>query len=182
MNLEDLIVSTISDAKPMIILALCVIVLFVIVASLVEVRCRYSGHRSGNVPVPNREEQDQGGIDLDEWSKAHTPESVPDRRPWFFKTVMGRGLEETSGKRSRKEIMAEDIDKVERARLARKAIIDHMDCDDCTEDYVFLLRQGGREFGMGLTTVLSMLAFAEHEGAVPPLSTEWWIKVSRRYQ
>ena len=77
---------------------------------------------------------------------------------------------------------AEDIDKVERARLARKAIIDHMDCDDCTEDYVFLLRQGGREFGMGLTTVLSMLAFAEHEGAVPPLSTEWWIKVSRRYQ
>lgn len=58
----------------------------------------------------------------------------------------------------------------------------HMDCDDCTEDYVFLLRQGGREFGMGLTTVLSMLAFAEHEGAVPPLSTEWWIKVSRRYQ
>ena len=74
--------------------------------------------------------------------------------------------------------MAEDIDKVERARLARKAIIDHMDCDDCTEDYVFLLRQGGREFGMGLTTVLSMLAFAEHEGAVPPLSTEWWIKVS----
>lgn len=78
--------------------------------------------------------------------------------------------------------MAEDIDKVERARLARKAIIDHMDCDDCTEDYVFLLRQGGREFGMGLTTVLSILAFAEHEGAVPPLSTEWWIKVSRRYQ
>ena len=51
--------------------------------------------------------------------------------------------------------MTEDVDKVERARLARKAIIDHMDCDDCTEDYVFLLQQGGREFGMGLTTVLS---------------------------
>ena len=77
--------------------------------------------------------------------------------------------------------MTEDIDKVERARLARKAIIDHMDCDDCTEDYVFLLRQGGREFGMGLTTVLSMLAFAEHEGAVPPLPPEWWVRVSNRY-
>lgn len=36
MNLEDLIVSTISDAKPMMILALCTIVLFVIVASLIE--------------------------------------------------------------------------------------------------------------------------------------------------
>ena len=69
--------------------------------------------------------------------------------------------------------MAEDIDKVERTRLARKAIIDHMDCDDCTEDYVFLLKQGGREFGMGLT----MLAFAEHEGAVPPLPPEWWVRV-----
>lgn len=78
--------------------------------------------------------------------------------------------------------MAEDVDKVERARLARREIIDHMDCDDCTEDYVFLLKQGDREFGMGLTTVLSMLAFAEHEGAVPSLPTEWWIKVSRRYQ
>ena len=37
--------------------------------------------------------------------------------------------------------MTEDVDKVERARLARKEIIDHMDCDDCTEDYVFLLKQ-----------------------------------------
>ena len=77
--------------------------------------------------------------------------------------------------------MAEDIDKVERARLARKEIIDHMDCDDCTEDYVFLLKQDGREFGMGLTTVLSMLALAEHEGAVPELPADLWLKVSRRY-
>ena len=56
-----------------------------------------------------------------------------------------------------------------------------MDCDDCTEDYVFLLKQDGCEFGMGLTTVLSMLAFAEHEGAVPELPADWWLKVSRRY-
>lgn len=37
MNLEDLIVSTISDAKPIMIAGFCVIVLFVIVASLIEV-------------------------------------------------------------------------------------------------------------------------------------------------
>ena len=96
MNLEDLIVSTISGAKPVMFLALCVIVLFVIVASLMEVQCRCSGYRSGNVPAPNREEQDQrkdtGGICLDEWRKAHAPQAGPDRRPWFFKTVMGRGL------------------------------------------------------------------------------------------
>ena len=29
---------------------------------------------------------------------------------------------------------------------SRRRIIDHMDCDDCTEDYVFLMRQGDREF------------------------------------
>lgn len=33
-----------------------------------------------------------GGFDLDERRKAHAPKSIPDRRPWFFKTVMGRGL------------------------------------------------------------------------------------------
>jgi len=80
--------------------------------------------------------------------------------------------------------MAEDIDKVERARLAREEIIDHMDCDDCTEDYVFLLKQDGREFGMGLTTVLSMLAFAEHEGAVRPggIRVEGKLRASSRNQ
>lgn len=33
-----------------------------------------------------------GGFDLDERRKARAPKSIPDRRPWFFKTVMGRGL------------------------------------------------------------------------------------------
>ena len=83
--------------------------------------------------------------------------------------------------RKRGERMTNDTAEPDLARLARRRIIDHMDCDDCTEDYVFLLKQGGREFGIGLTTVLSMLAFAEHEGAAPPLPTEWWLKVSRRY-
>ena len=83
--------------------------------------------------------------------------------------------------RKRGERMANDTAEPDLARLARRRIIDHMDCDDCTEDYVFLMRQGDREFGIGLTTVLSMLAFAEHEGAAPPLPTEWWLKVSRRY-
>lgn len=36
MNLEDLIASTISDAKPMVIAAFCAIVGFVVMASLVE--------------------------------------------------------------------------------------------------------------------------------------------------
>lgn len=109
MTVEDLIVSTISDAKPMMILALCTIVLFVIVASLIEAwlaKARKakseadtlpSGPEASQRPVEKSEAVEQavdnaGGFDLDEWRKAHAPESVPDRRPWFFKTVMGRGL------------------------------------------------------------------------------------------
>lgn len=109
MNLEDSIVSTISDAKPMMILALCTIVLFVIVASLIEawlakarkakseVDTLPSGPEASQRSVEKSEAVEQavdnaGGFDLDERRKARAPESIPDRRPWFFKTVMGRGL------------------------------------------------------------------------------------------
>ena len=48
--------------------------------------------------------------------------------------------------RKRGERMANDTAESDLARLARRRIIDHMDCDDCTEDYVFLMRQDDREF------------------------------------
>lgn len=109
MNLEDSIVSTISDAKPMMILALCTIVLFVIVASLIEAwlaKARKAKSEADTLPsgpeasqrsVEKSEAVEQavdnaGGFDLDERRKARAPKSIPDRRPWFFKTVMGRGL------------------------------------------------------------------------------------------
>ena len=48
--------------------------------------------------------------------------------------------------RKRGERMTNDTAEPDLARLARRRIIDHMDCDDCTEDYVFLMRQDDREF------------------------------------
>ena len=84
--------------------------------------------------------------------------------------------------RNRGERMTNDTAESDLARLARRRIIDHMDCDDCTEDYVFLMHQDDREFGIGLTTVLACLAFAEHERAIPPLPPEWWIGINRRYR
>ena len=84
--------------------------------------------------------------------------------------------------RKRGERMTNDTAEPDLARLARRRIIDHMDCDDCTEGYVFLMRQDDREFGIGLTTVLAALAFAEREGAVPELPADWWIKVRNQYQ
>ena len=100
MNLEDSIVSTISDAKPMMILALCTIVLFVIVASLIEawlakarkakseVDTLPSGPEASQRSVEKSEAVEQavdnaGGFDLDERRKARAPKSIPDRRPWY---------------------------------------------------------------------------------------------------
>lgn len=115
MTVEDLIVSTISDAKPMMILALCTIVLFVIVASLIEAwlaKARKAKSEADTLPsgpeasqrsVEKSEAVEQavdnaGGFDLDERRPA-PPESVPDRRPWFFKTVMGRDMSYGTGVR-----------------------------------------------------------------------------------
>ena len=58
--------------------------------------------------------------------------------------------------------MTDDIE--ERAVLARRGIMDHSDCEDCVEDWTFLMRQGRREFPLGLRAVLACLAFAEREG------------------
>ena len=93
----------------MMILALCTIVLFVIVASLIEawlakarkakseVDTLPSGPEASQRSVEKSEAVEQavdnaGGFDLDERRKARAPKSIPDRRPWFFKTVMGAGL------------------------------------------------------------------------------------------
>ena len=75
-----------------------------------------------------------------------------------------------------------DYKKQERAVLARRGIMDHSDCEDCVEDWTFLMRQGRREFPLGLRTVLACLAFAEREGAVPELPADWWVNINRRYR
>ena len=77
-------------------------------------------------------------------------------------------------------MMTDDIE--ERAVLARRGIMDHSDCEDCVEDWTFLMRQGRREFPLGLRTVLACLAFAEREGAVPELPADWWVNINRRYR
>lgn len=74
--------------------------------------------------------------------------------------------------------MTDDIE--ERAALARRGVMDHSDCEECTEDWTFLMRQGRREFPLGLRTVLACLAFAEREGAVPELPADWWVRINRR--
>lgn len=76
--------------------------------------------------------------------------------------------------------MADDIE--ERAALARRGIMDHSDCEERTEDRTFLMRQGRREFPLGLHAVLACLAFAEREGAVPGPPADRRVRINRRYR
>lgn len=55
-------------------------------------------------------------------------------------------------------------------------------CTECRESYLFSLRNKDHEFSIGLTDVLRCLRFAEEQGAVPPISGQWWIDVIDHYQ
>lgn len=67
------------------------------------------------------------------------------------------------------------------AALAKKKIIDHSDCEECLEDYVFAMKDAHHEFSLPLSTILACLAFAEDQGAVPKLPDDWWISIACRY-
>lgn len=44
--------------------------------------------------------------------------------------------------------MTDDIE--ERAALARRGVMDHSDCEECTEDWTFLMRQGRAGVPVGI--------------------------------
>ena len=55
-------------------------------------------------------------------------------------------------------------------------------CDNCFEHIVFLLHDNkGREFSLGLTTVLECLAFAIDSGNLPKLPVSWLSDVDHVY-
>lgn len=68
-----------------------------------------------------------------------------------------------------------------RAYLEDNRIKDHTGCEQCTEDYLFFMKDQEHEFSIGLKTVLACLAFAEEKGAVPSLPHEWWHLINNRY-
>ena len=55
-------------------------------------------------------------------------------------------------------------------------------CDNCFEHIVFLLRDSqGREFSLGLKTMLECLAFAIDQGDLPKLPSSWLRDVDNVY-
>lgn len=67
----------------------------------------------------------------------------------------------------------------EKAELSKQ--VDPVLCESCSEKYLFHLKNKNGEFAVGLIDILKCLAFAEQEGAVPPISREWWLAVQRHY-
>lgn len=55
-------------------------------------------------------------------------------------------------------------------------------CDNCFEHMVFLLKDTqGREFSLGISTVLECLAFAISKGNLPKLPISWLSDVDHNY-
>lgn len=69
------------------------------------------------------------------------------------------------------------------ARLREPGIFDHgVDPPrDCLEMYEFHMRRCGKDFGIGLTLVLTCLGFAEQQGALAELSPAWWVRINNVY-
>ena len=54
-------------------------------------------------------------------------------------------------------------------------------CDNCFEDYLFVLKDKNHKFSIGLLDILKCLKFAEDEGAVPKISADWWLNVTGHF-
>lgn len=70
---------------------------------------------------------------------------------------------------------------INEAKLSENAAIDHTDCEECMEDFLFKMKDTKHEFFIGLSTILQCLRVAEDACLVPQINDEWWIAVMNRY-
>ena len=68
-----------------------------------------------------------------------------------------------------------------RMKLADNNIIDHSDCEECLEEYLFRFSDGNSDRYIGLKTILQCFEIAGEKELIPTLPFEWWIPVKTRY-
>lgn len=68
------------------------------------------------------------------------------------------------------------------ADICDNSIMDHTDCEECMEDFVFKMRDNYHEFYIGLSTILTCLYQAIEAGVVPELPKGWWGNIMGRYE
>jgi len=59
--------------------------------------------------------------------------------------------------------------------------VEKVHCDNCSEEYLFHLKDTVHDFSIGLIDILECLHFAEEQGAIPPLPTDWWLTIESNY-
>ncbi len=59
---------------------------------------------------------------------------------------------------------------------------EHIHCENCFEQVVFLLRDNNHEFSMGLKSVLECVMFAIKNGHLPELPLSWLASVDDVYR
>ena len=69
-----------------------------------------------------------------------------------------------------------------RADLEHNEVIDHSQCGECMEDFVFAMKDNHHSFTINLTTILQCLFIAEKEGCVPKLPRDWTLTVVSRFR
>lgn len=54
-------------------------------------------------------------------------------------------------------------------------------CIQCNEPLLFAFQDKNHQFSITLSNILECLAFAEKEGAIPPIDPAWWGRVNAFY-
>ena len=54
-------------------------------------------------------------------------------------------------------------------------------CDHCNNPLVFELSNDADQYAVNIETILKCLELAEQQGAIPKINSDWWTKISRRY-
>lgn len=68
-----------------------------------------------------------------------------------------------------------------RAFPVDNVIVDHTDCESCTEEYLFHFSDGKNERYIGLRTILKCFETANNSGDIAQIPIEWWLAVKNRY-
>ena len=66
------------------------------------------------------------------------------------------------------------------AKLSKKEIIEHVECLECFDDYLFKMKDNYHEFFISLQDILTCLWLAEEKGVLPPINSEWYLNVLKQ--
>lgn len=75
-----------------------------------------------------------------------------------------------------------DTDIVECENIATvKDLIEHIECEECRENYLFLMKDNYHEFFLPLNTVLNCVLFASDNGIIPRVPNKWRLELEGLY-